>query len=159
MTQFQQWMSRTLTQYVVTTPAQVMNVTISDRQFLSDDKVSVRKICLLRGVCNDIFWSITKKNFVCPCHASNQMWWHVWRKKCLVGKSKITLKRRRRNSTMICLLRYLWSDFLLRYQGRLALSKSKLRSFFKNFPFSILTFDPVLSHRITQEEGIVHHGW
>ena len=78
-------------------------------------------------------------------------------KKCLVGNSKITLKRR--NSTMICLLRYLWSDFLLRYQGRLALSKSKLRSFFKNFPFSILTFDPVLSHRITQEEGIVHHGW
>ena len=74
-----------------------------------------------------------------------------------VGNSKITSKRR--NSTMICLLRYLWSDFLLRYQGRLALSKSKLRSFFKNFPFSILTFDPVLSHRITQEEGIVHHGW
>ena len=55
MTQFQQWMSRTLTQYVVTTPAQVMNVTISDRQFLSDDKVSVCKICLLRGVSNDIF--------------------------------------------------------------------------------------------------------
>ena len=30
MTQFQQWMSRTLTQYVVTTPAQVMNSTIPE---------------------------------------------------------------------------------------------------------------------------------
>ena len=126
----------------------------TDNFYLMTKWVCVRFVYL--GELAMIFLKYHRKNIVCSCHAcitSNVM--TCLKKKCLVGNSKI----KRRNSTMICLLRYLWSDFLLRYQGRLALSKSKLRSFFKNFPFSILTFDPVLSHRITQEEGIVHHGW
>ena len=47
MTQFQQWMSRTLTQYVVTTPAQVMNVTIHRPTISIWWQSECLRICLL----------------------------------------------------------------------------------------------------------------